>query len=381
LLFAVAWGANHFVPLLLLYRARLGLGPAELATVFGVYALGLVPGLLVGGPASDRFGRRAVVLPSALVALVGTAVLGAAGRTFAALLIGRAIVGLGSGAAFTAGTAWVQDLALASASTSGGVGARRATIALSAGFGGGPLVASVLAQTLPAPLVVPYVVQGCVLLVACAWAVAVPPAPAAGGAAGERHERTFPAGFATAVAPMAPWVFGFPAVSFAVLPPLVRDRVPGFEVLFAGVVTAATLLSGVAAQPTLRRRSPAAAARTGLAVGTVGLLVAAAAVARRSPMGVLGAAVLLGVGYGGCLVGGLRFVEANTSAARRGRVTGVFYVLAYLGFAAPLVLAALAARVGPVTALLATAALAAATWVVTIASATGQGRGRGQDDV
>ena len=33
------------------------------ALLFGLYAIGLVPTLLIGGTASDRWGRRAVVLP------------------------------------------------------------------------------------------------------------------------------------------------------------------------------------------------------------------------------------------------------------------------------------------------------------------------------
>lgn len=339
---------------MLLYRARLGLGAAQLATVFGVYALGLVPGLLSGGPWSDRHGRRAVVLPAAGVALVGSVVLAVGSSRFAWLLLGRAIVGLGSGATFTAGTAWLQDLAAGR----GGLGARRATVALSAGFGGGPLVASLLAQWLPMPLVLPYVVQG-VLLVAC-WGLALG-APDETRAMATRAPSRFPAGFAARLAPTAPWVFAFPAVSFAVLPGLVRDGVRGVEVLFAGVVTATTLGAGVAVQRPLRPRSWSAVIRVGLAAGSLGLLAAAGAVAAASPAAVLGAAVLLGCGYGGCMVGGLRFVETHAAPSARGRITGVFYVLAYLGFVAPLVVAKLEARLGNVGALLAAAALAAVT--------------------
>ncbi|HEX2671315.1 MAG TPA: hypothetical protein VHM25_10615, partial [Polyangiaceae bacterium] len=68
LLFAVGWGANHFASLLQVYRQRLGLDAAAPAMLFAMYALGLVPGLLLAGPVSDRAGRRAVVLPSALAA-------------------------------------------------------------------------------------------------------------------------------------------------------------------------------------------------------------------------------------------------------------------------------------------------------------------------
>jgi MFS family permease len=89
LLFAVGWGANHFTSLLLVYRQRLGLDAAAPAMLFGMYALGLVPGLLLAGPLSDRHGRRAVVLPSAALALAASALLGAGGDSFGALLGGR----------------------------------------------------------------------------------------------------------------------------------------------------------------------------------------------------------------------------------------------------------------------------------------------------
>src|SRR5689334_13060022 len=59
----VGWGANQFSPMLLVYRAELGLSAGELAFLFALYAVGLIPGLLIGGPASDRYGRRKLVLP------------------------------------------------------------------------------------------------------------------------------------------------------------------------------------------------------------------------------------------------------------------------------------------------------------------------------
>src|SRR6202034_4457775 len=64
-MFAVGWGANQFSPMLIVYRHALGLSAGEIAGLFAIYAATLIPGLLVGGPLSDRFGRRAVVLPFA----------------------------------------------------------------------------------------------------------------------------------------------------------------------------------------------------------------------------------------------------------------------------------------------------------------------------
>jgi hypothetical protein len=358
LLFVVAWGTNHFVPLLPLYRQALGLSASALAQLFGIYAVGLVPGLLVGGPLSDRIGRRRLVIPSALIALGGTAILGAGAAGFSRLFLGRFVVGLGSGATFSAATAWLQDLAAAGPTP--GAGARRTATALSAGFGGGPLVASLLAQALPHPLVLPYVVQALLLLLALGGVAALPSTRTPRRAAAPRGtEGSFlPRGFVRQVVPIAPWVFGFASISFAVLPGMVRERLGAWAVVFTGVVTAATLLTGLLVQTPLRARSARTAGRFGMVAGVLGLGLGALAAKVASPVAVLIAAPVLGAGYGSCLVAGLRFVEASSAPAQRGRVTGIFYVLAYLGFAAPLLLATVARRHGDAPAVLMAGALA-----------------------
>ena len=49
-MFAVGWGANQFSPMLIVYRHELSLTAGEVAGLFLVYALTLIPGLLIGGP-------------------------------------------------------------------------------------------------------------------------------------------------------------------------------------------------------------------------------------------------------------------------------------------------------------------------------------------
>jgi len=366
LMFGVAWGANHFVPLLLVYRARMNLTPVDLGTLFAVYALGLIPGLLVGGPLSDRHGRRVVVLPASLLALAGTALLAAAASRFGLLLAGRLVVGLGSGAVFSAGTAWMQDL---SHGAPPGAGARRATVALSAGFGGGPLIAGACAQWLARPVLVPYVLQAAALagVIAFAWRVAGAGKTAATGAPGsdEPARRRLPARFFADLGIVAPWVFAFPSIAFVVLPAAVRAHVGGFAIVYAGIVAAATLAAGILTQPFARPRPARRVAVAGLLTGGLGLAAGRLATALGSPAAVLGAALLLGVGYGACLIAGLRWIEATTPPAIRGRVTGVFYVLSYLGFWLPTLMAALAGRFGEGATLWLTAALAIAAAALT----------------
>jgi len=150
-MFAVGWGANQFSPMLIVYRHALGLSAGEIAGLFAIYAATLIPGLLAGGPLSDRFGRRACVLPFAALSPVATLLLVIGPHSLPLIAAGRALAGLCSGMVIGPATAWVQDL-------SGGdaLSARRAALALSAGFGLGPVVAAFLAQWAGDPLVVPY---------------------------------------------------------------------------------------------------------------------------------------------------------------------------------------------------------------------------------
>jgi MFS family permease len=140
-MFAVGWGANQFSPMLIVYRHELRLTTGAVAGLFLVYALTLIPGLLIGGPASDRFGRRRVVLPFVVLSPLATLLLVLGPRSLALISAGRALAGLCSGVVFSSATAWVQEL-----SHGTGQSARRAVLALTAGFGLGPVAAAMLAQ-------------------------------------------------------------------------------------------------------------------------------------------------------------------------------------------------------------------------------------------
>lgn len=98
-LVGAGWGSNRFPPMLLVYRHTLGLDAGSLEAMFGVYALGLIPGLLLAGPLSDARGRRLPVLGAATTSLVGSLMLVAGARSPALLYVARFVVGLGSGAA------------------------------------------------------------------------------------------------------------------------------------------------------------------------------------------------------------------------------------------------------------------------------------------
>jgi MFS family permease len=332
-MFAVGWGANQFSPMLIVYRHALGLGATAIAGLFAIYAATLIPGLLVGGPASDRLGRRAVVLPFVALSPLATLLLVLGPRSLAAIAAGRALAGLCSGTVFGAATAWVQDL-----SQGDTLSARRAALALSAGFGLGPVAAALLAQWAPFPLVVPYLPHLAIGAAAFAVLARTP-------SAGQRPQRTtrrWPAAVRTprfwlAVAPAAPVVFGSIALAIVVLPEEVTSA-GTLSAGFAGVITALAFAAGIGVQPAARRLEEYrthAGLVAGLAAAAAGAAVGAAAVATAGRLVAGVAAVFLGLAYGLCLVSGLRQAEHLAGARDRGAVVACYYVLAYLGFAAP----------------------------------------------
>jgi MFS family permease len=360
-LFAVAFGAGVPVPLLLVYREELDLSATTLTLAFGVYAVGLVPAVLAGGPASDRYGRRRLVLPAAALTVAASLVFLAAETTPAALLVGRFLQGIAAGVVFSVGSTWMQDLSRGEAP---GLGGRRAAAALSAGFALGPLVSGALGAWAPAPLTVPYLVHVALLLPVLPALLVV---TETGGRrrAGEgrllrlalpRH----PEGrLAAEVLLLALWVFTLPTIAVNALPVLLGEG-GGSRVALNGAVIATAMLSGAAIQP-LGRRAGGRSAPAGLLLGVLGLGLGVAVVELSAWPLVLPTGALLGGAYGLCLAAGLNDVDELSEPDERGAVTATFYALSYVGMGAPFLIVELSGPLGATATLAGLAALVAAT--------------------
>ncbi len=332
-LFAVSVGTNVPTPLLLVYRDRLDLGADVLTALFGCYAAGLVPALFLAGPASDRLGRRRLVLAATALAGVTSLLLVAAASSLPLLFAGRALQGVGAGVVFSVGSAWLTELSGPAHAAAAG---RRAAVAMTAGFAIGPLVAGVLAQYAPAPTTLPYLLHVAVVVAGVGAArrlpETVPPRPA------ERIDREplVAAGdgrvLVTVLAPLAVCVYAFPSVVIAAVPLLVHTSAP--PVLLTGVLAGLTLGAGALAAP-LQRRLGRVSAPVAVASGALGYLLAALGTGSGSPPLLLAAALLLGSGGGLVLAAGLALTARLARPARRGALSAVFYACAYVGFSAP----------------------------------------------
>jgi hypothetical protein len=361
-LFAVAAGTNVPTPLLLVYQERLDLSAEVLTALFGCYAAGLVPALLLAGGLSDRLGRRRVAIPGIVLSGLASLAFAFAGDSLTLLFTARFLQGVVSGVVFSVGSAWVGELSLASGE---GAGGRRAAFAMTAGFSLGPLTSGLLGEFGPAPTVLPYLVHTALVAVGLTMALGLPETVdlVAARRGGHEHHTRVPLIqpgdgllIATVLAPVAVCVYAFPSTVISAVPLLVD--LPYGGVAVTGVLAGVTLGAGTLVAP-LQARLGRWTAVVGSALGAAGFATAALfATSGWLPWLIL-TAPLLGSGGGLCLAAGLTLTALLAAPTRRGALTALFLAIAYLGFAVPFLMAVAAGATSPVVPLAAAAGLTA----------------------
>ena len=357
-LLATGWVANHFAALMPVITDSQHLSTATIDAIFGIYALGLVPGLLVGGRVSDALGRPTVAWSGSTIAVVGTVAM-LLSQHSGVLLAGRLIVGAGVGLAMTAGTAWASDL-------KGPAGAATAGAVLIAGFAVGPFAAGVIAAAGSLGVRLSFGIAAALLVVAMLIAIAaVQRSEVTGSAITHDSKRPTSARLSAAQAliwalPLAPWVFASATLGFITIPHRLHTGFPA--PLAAG--TAALIVNGSSLLIQVFARTRGWGPQSGTVAALLAALGYAATAAAPSSMTLaLGLPLLpiLGCASGLSLRAGLIDLETSAPQRVRGTLTGVFYAVTYVGFGLPLLLttvgsAKLSATILAVMAVLALAA-------------------------
>ena len=372
-LLSAGWATNHFAALVPVLEDFAHISRPGLDAAFGLYALGLLPSLLLGGGVSDRVGRRPVVLAGLALACAGNLFM-LIWPTLVGVVIGRLVVGLGVGMVASAGTAWAADQDAAK-------GAARAGVVLTGGFAIGPVVTALLTTALPGR---PGVVAASaipVLLTASCVALIVPRTDTETEDVAVHDEvrgtpfvdgrRIGPA--LIAALPMGLWVFACVTSAVMVFTGRIGDRFGG--PLLIAVACILALGTGLLTQIGTRRSGHwRALGVIGAGLAALGFAIGAAAGGRMSPVTFVLTAVILGCAYGLCLGQGLQDVERLAPREARGLVTGLFYVVSYSGFALPFVLNTYEDPIGPSAPLVVLAALALLTAVARLVDVVRSGQ-------
>ena len=340
-LFNLAFSAVP-TPLYAIYQQRDHFSDLMVTVVYAVYAIGVIVSLFLAGHTSDWAGRRRVLVPAILVNVL-SALIFIAVPSLPGLLIARVISGVSIGLTTGTATAYLAELHLGAGGTP--AGRRPQVVATAANLGGigvGPLGAGLLAQFVPSPLVVPYIVFGGILVVLALLVTAAPettarqdPRPAwhPQRVAIPAHARgTFFAATAAGAAAFA--VYG---VFNSLMPGFLAGTMHETSYAVAGAVAFAAFAAGSLAQialggsgtgTTLRRAVPTVFA--GLALFAAGMWIPSLAV-------FIVGGVITGAGAGLVVRGSLVAAVGTAPPGSRAEVLAGYFLGAYIGLSVPVI--------------------------------------------
>jgi MFS family permease len=326
-------------PLYVLYERRDAFSSFMVTVVFGVYAVGVVASLLLTGHISDWIGRRRVLIP-ALGIEVLSAVLFLVWPSLPGLIVARVISGFGIGMIASTATAYLRDL---QARSRPGAGQGRfemvSTAANIGGLGVGTLVSGFLAQFVPAPLAVPYIVFA-VLMVLAIVGLALAPETVAPPAIRPRYR---PQGIAISgdrtswlvAAAGAFAAFAVFGVFTALAPGFVAVDLGHSSRLLAGVVTFITFGAAALAQTTTGRLSNRSRMLLGSLAEAIGLVLATVGMYDTNLAAFLVGGGVAGAGAGVLFKSALAILLGSAEPAKRGRASAGLFVVAYVALVIP----------------------------------------------
>ncbi|WP_017529787.1 MFS transporter [Pseudomonas fluorescens] len=323
-------------PLYPLYQEGLHFSAGMLTLIFGVYALSLLAALLTVGSLSDHLGRRPVIF-AALVLNMLAMLLFINESSVAWLIAARTLQGFATGMATAVLGAALLD-------TDRQRGPLINSVAPMLGMACGAMGCSLLVEFAPFPTTLIYAVLFSLMLLQALYVVRLPETVSRipGALASLWPTLHVPAQARRALwvalpVDVAVWAMGGFYLSLA--PSLVRAATGSTSHLIGGGLVAVLTLSAALMIYSLRNRSADRLLRLGAVLLAVGVALILSAVHAGSLPLFFVATLIAGSGFGTGFLGAVRSVVPLALPHERAGLMSAFYVLSYLAFCVPSLLA------------------------------------------
>jgi len=328
-------------PLYHLYQDQLHFSAAMLTLIFAVYAFSLLAALLTVGSLSDHLGRKPVIFTAVLLNALAM-LLFIYADSVAWLISARVLQGFATGMATAVLSATLLD-------TDRQQGPLINSVAPLLGMALGGLGCGLLAEFAPAPLQLTYwlllalfVLQGVYV-----WRLPESVSRQGGALASLRPTLHVPVQARSTlwrVLPLntATWALGGFYASLA--PSLVRTATDSTSNLIGGATVAALTVTGALMIFMMRNRPAAQALRLGASLLPVGLVLILLGVHGASLSLFFFGTLVAGCGFGSGFLGAVRSLVPLALPHERAGLMSAYYVLSYLAFCLPALLAGYLAR-------------------------------------
>ncbi|MFK3971857.1 MFS transporter [Pseudomonas sp. NPDC087358] len=320
--------SNAATPLYTHWQQSLGFASGTLTLIFSCYILGLLLTLAVAGQLADHYGRKALLLPGLVIAIIA-ALLFEHADSVAMLMLARLLSGISVGIVVSAGMANVVEQACEQRRSFASL---IASVSMVLGAGTGPLLAGVIAQYLPDPVDTVFNVEIGLLSLALLVVLRQP------------HRKLGTGGFRPKLPSVAREHLGVVAlgVSFfgpgltstcfvlALGPKLLASLLHANSPLIAGSMAFVMFLTAVGVQFAAKKREMTqvfvlSGIATLLSMGSLWI-----ALQLDSAAWLIGAAMLAGAGQGLGQLGGLTLIALHIVPQRRAEANAIFNIGGYV---------------------------------------------------
>ncbi len=333
-------------PLYHLYQQHLDFSAGMLTLIFGVYALSLLAALLTVGSLSDYLGRKPVIFAALILEMLAM-LLFINESSVAWLIVARTLQGFATGMATAVLGAALLD-------TDHEQGPLINSLAPLLGMACGAMGCSLLVEFAPFPTQLIYWVLFGAMLLQALLVLRLPEtvSPIAGALASLWPTLHVPAQARRALwialpVDIAVWAMGGFYLSLA--PSLVRAATGSTSNLIGGGLVAVLTVSGALMIYGLRHRAADKVLRLGAMLLALGVALILGAVHTASLPLFFVATLIAGSGFGAGFLGAVRSVVPLAQPHERAGLMSAFYVLSYLAFCIPSLLAGTLTRTfGPI---------------------------------
>ncbi len=333
-LFITLLGTNIPAPLLALYRTQWNLSTGMVTLLFAIYAIVVIPTIIISGQLSDRLGRRKLLIPGVLFSIIGS-VFFTLSTNIEMLLLSRIFQGLSVGMLNGVAVAALTELDKKQNRIKAAfIGAMAVTV----GNALGPVISGFLGEYAPFPTKLAYLIHmflaipGFIGLLYMSENVHPsrkniqlhrPSVPK------DIRKRFYMSGMTSFIA------WSIMSLMLSIIPTYINEIVGSSNLSVAGAIVALVLGLSTVSQLIFKRLTIQKLVLSGYILSIFGLMALVITLSTKSLFFLFLTTVLIGFGHGPTFAGSLALTNEISPNRSRGDIIASFYVLTYLGVSIP----------------------------------------------
>ncbi|MFT8322285.1 MAG: acetolactate synthase small subunit [Bacillus sp. (in: firmicutes)] len=333
-LFITLLGTNIPSPLLALYRTEWHLSTSMVTLLFAIYAIVVIPTIILSGQLSDQLGRRKLLIPGVLFSIIGSLFF-MLSNNIEMLLISRIFQGLSVGMLNGVAVAALTELdKKQNRMKAAFIGAMAVTV----GNALGPVLSGFLGEYAPFPTKLSYLIHMLLAVPGFIGLLYMGEKVNRSRKTIQLHRPSVPKGirsrfYLSGMTSFIAW--SIMSLMLSIIPSYTNQLVGSSNLGISGAIVALVLIISTVSQMVLKKCQIQNMVLIGYILLILGLIALVLTLSTKSLFLLFLTTILIGFGHGPTFAGSLALTNKISPTQSRGDIIASFYVLTYLGVSIP----------------------------------------------